>query len=574
MLLAVGGIITAKAQDTLNVKQGEAVINTGVRSYTISPVSFIARNNVDGTVVIANENYSYKFFINGNVFKVNGLIAPCTTSSVNDTLNKYKWLPSGGSGGGGGSATATDVLQNVANTLLQKQIDTLSKISNNILLQLQAIKDSSNKYQTVLNNIKADTGNNRLQRLLDSTNTANAIARLQAKEATLLNLLAITNTVYTQLLNLNNRNLAKDSSVNQTNVLIAALNTRLDNITADISGNSLGIESGIIIKGKNDFTGLYQPLQIVRDGTVVGSNFDPLLMGGYDKDDNICRVLPIGSKGVKISAGEQLPVSVNNFPANITGYALESTASALSNKFTPQTIIADATPNGSLTRINTYPMFWNGVNWDRQRGTITNGTLVDVSKIGGSLPSFTTPQTFNLGTLNGAATDRTLASAPSSNQLVFGGAFIDPRQTRALTSADIIDLPPATKILLTPLTNTGYSTSTLQTNGNATLTNIQNNTAVVPTGSTSTSAATLTITTGGTAQVLFLTNANRKFWNIVNTSTTDALLFDINGTATATSVKLAPATATQSGGSYRGTETNTISILGATTGATFRAWQQ
>lgn len=92
-------------------------------------------------------------------------------------------------------------------------------------------------------------------------------------------------------------------------------------------------------------------------------------------------------------------------------------------------------------------------------------------------------------------------------------------------------------------------------------------------GATATLASASTITLGGTSQVLFAVNTNRKKWFIVNVSS-QVITIEINNPASSTSIKLAPETANAAGGSYTGTETNVINVWGGTTGQLFKAWQQ
>lgn len=76
-----------------------------------------------------------------------------------------------------------------------------------------------------------------------------------------------------------------------------------------------------------------------------------------------------------------------------------------------------------------------------------------------------------------------------------------------------------------------------------------------------------TITTGGTAQNAMAANASRRSWTIINTSDT-AMRVHAAGTASTTAgVTLNP------GDVATGTETNAISVHGATTGKTFTAWE-
>lgn len=81
-----------------------------------------------------------------------------------------------------------------------------------------------------------------------------------------------------------------------------------------------------------------------------------------------------------------------------------------------------------------------------------------------------------------------------------------------------------------------------------------------------------TIATGGTAQTPVASNANRKAYFIQNLSSGD-LYVSLVGTAVQTqpSVKIAPGASLFSSGNFISTQA--ISIIGATTGQVFTAWE-
>jgi len=81
-----------------------------------------------------------------------------------------------------------------------------------------------------------------------------------------------------------------------------------------------------------------------------------------------------------------------------------------------------------------------------------------------------------------------------------------------------------------------------------------------------------TIAAGGTAQQLAAANANRKAYFIQNLSSTD-LYISLVGTAVQTqpSVRLSPGASAFASGNF--VSTQAISIIGATTGQVFTAWE-
>ena len=192
----------------------------------------------------------------------------------------------------------------------------------------------------------------------------------------------------------------------------------------------------------------------------------------------------------------------------------------------------------------------------------------------------------NTKTPTNPSTDRTTAAAPYANRLSDGTAFYDARTIRPLIATDVVTANAGTGFQTNALTDaqlraTAVPFNQTQINGIAiavgagtqntgtqrvvltTDTVIQTNVA-----NTAVVAALLTITVGGTAQVLFALNTNRKFYQIVNNST--AVLW-LNETGTAAANVGFPIAA--NGGYFKGFSTNAISVLGATTGQIFYATQ-
>ena len=159
----------------------------------------------------------------------------------------------------------------------------------------------------------------------------------------------------------------------------------------------------------------------------------------------------------------------------------------------------------------------------------------DSVSIGGTLPAFAAPPTFNLGTLNGAAT----AALQTSLITAIGAPMQQTGGTVALAAG----------------TNTIGAVTIGQ-------------------GSTAERTAASSITTGGTAQLVEAATATRIGFTIQNTSTGD-LWFS---TASTTPSAASPAFRLPAGQTYQTPEnwspTGAFYIYGATTGQTFtyRSW--
>lgn len=88
-----------------------------------------------------------------------------------------------------------------------------------------------------------------------------------------------------------------------------------------------------------------------------------------------------------------------------------------------------------------------------------------------------------------------------------------------------------------------------------------------PTGSSATDRSG-SITLGGTAQNAMAVNTSRKEWTFTNTS--DTVMY-VSAAATATAANGIPVYPDET---VEGNETNAISVLCATTGKTFSAWER
>ena len=151
--------------------------------------------------------------------------------------------------------------------------------------------------------------------------------------------------------------------------------------------------------------------------------------------------------------------------------------------------------------------------------------------INGTLPAFATTPTFNLGTLNGAATSALQTTGNTALSAIQTSVANIPAQGQALSAASLpVVLPAAQITALTPPTSisvsnfpatqlvsaaslplpSGAATSALQTTGNSTLSTIATNTtnAGTPTVSQST-AANLNATVVGSGGAALATSANQ-----------------------------------------------------------------
>lgn len=126
---------------------------------------------------------------------------------------------------------------------------------------------------------------------------------------------------------------------------------------------------------------------------------------------------------------------------------------------------AGANAIGSITNTS-FASTQSGV-WNVGLSTGSN-VIGSISNTGfgitGTLPSFGTTQTFNIGT--GAFVDRTTAAAPYSQRLTDGTAFYDARQIRALTSSDVVTIAnPTSSVSITGTPNVNVTNASIPVTG-------------------------------------------------------------------------------------------------------------
>jgi len=112
----------------------------------------------------------------------------------------------------------------------------------------------------------------------------------------------------------------------------------------------------------------------------------------------------------------------------------------------------DALQSGVLVQA---PYLWNGVTFDRQRGSITNGALVDVTRISGSVTpadAYANPTTANQmwdlsGGFNGTTWDRLRTESATNNIATtsLGGLQVIPLSTWSVTNSANAGTPSASK---------------------------------------------------------------------------------------------------------------------------------
>lgn len=169
----------------------------------------------------------------------------------------------------------------------------------------------------------------------------------------------------------------------------------------------------------------------------------------------------------------------------IGGIATETTLSALNTK-TPalgQALMASSVPvvlasNQSSIPVSATISGTPNVNVSNASLAVTGSFLTDaqlrasavpVSLASTTITNFPATQAISAATLplpTGAAQDRTTAAAPSSTRLSDGTAFYDARQTRALTSSDVVTIAnPQTSVSITGTPNVNITNASIPVTG-------------------------------------------------------------------------------------------------------------
>lgn len=153
----------------------------------------------------------------------------------------------------------------------------------------------------------------------------------------------------------------------------------------------------------------------------------------YVVDDVATNTVSENTYGIaRMTTNREALAYISNIPHFICDSGCGSAAAAL---------MADATANPTIPQTAAFGMAYNGATWDRMRGSIASGLLVNVSNA-----SLAVTGTFWQATQPVSGTFwATTAGAPSSTRLSDGAAFYDARSIRALTFAgDKVDATGST----------------------------------------------------------------------------------------------------------------------------------
>lgn len=204
-------------------------------------------------------------------------------------------------------------------------------------------------------------------------------------------------------------------------------------------------------------------------------------------------VIPVGDNGSSLTVDGTVAVSSVGGTVTVSG--------TVDTELPVAATLADATANPSTTSVGSLSLFYNGTTWDRMRGTIASGLLVDVSD------AFLLDATFTGRFPTGAALSDNFANPTTTNSaamnMLWDGATWD-RAPGNSTDGMLVNLGTNNDVTVTGTVTANAGTGTFATN----VSQVGGNATATGNGTTTTGTQRVTLSSDSTGQVTLATGAN------------------------------------------------------------------